>query len=235
MTNSLPKPAIVQTVGGAHYRYREELVGQALFLKSVRILSALLAGRTLLEAGLFLDAGASMRILDEVESDILFLAGPIIFRTAPEKGHEQYLKEFFQEEFDHPDPLKATQKRHRVGRRDIRAYVARAYQAGMGVSDIISVTETIERIFSGYVHGAAVHTLDTYDGRHFRVPMVRGDRSLEALRDQFSQYTSRALTALATAAKAIGDEDLFSNLYRLNHELYDEYGTLRSQAGTRSG
>ncbi|MBZ9604260.1 hypothetical protein [Phyllobacterium chamaecytisi] len=235
MTASVPKPVVVQTVVGPNYRYLEADVGQALVLKSVRILSALLAGRTLLEAGFFLDAGASMRILDEAGSDILFLAGPIIFRTAPEKSHEQYLKEFFQEEFDHSDPLKSTQKRHRVNRGKIRAYVARTYQGGMNVSDIVSVTETIDSTFSGYVHGAAVHTLDAYDGRGFRVPMAKGDHPLETIRDQFSQYTSRALSAIATAAKALGDEDLFSNLYQLDRELYDEYGSVHSDAVARSG
>ena len=83
----------------------------------------------MLQNGLVLDAGATMRAMDELDSDIMFIAGPLVFQHAREPRHAEYLAEFFQEEFDHPDPLQATQRRNRVSRRDIRAYVARTYYA----------------------------------------------------------------------------------------------------------
>jgi hypothetical protein len=103
MAGSVAPPVPVRTVNGFHYRYRESNVRQALILKSVRNYSALLALRALINAGLPLDAGAMMRVLDEVGSDILFIAGPTLFGKEPEDNHHRFLSEFFQEEFDHPN------------------------------------------------------------------------------------------------------------------------------------
>lgn len=230
MAASVPKPELINRAGNAHYRYREKDPRQALVLKLVRMLSALLSLRTLINAGLALDAGAVMRIMDELGSDIQFLAGPIIYQTAPEKNHERYLKEFFQEEFDHSNPLKSTQKRDRVSRRDIRAYVARTYQGEMNVSDIVSVTETVEQAFSGFIHGAMCHTMDAYDGRRFHIPMRPDDDPIEALTEQFSQYAHRALMSATLVAKALSDEALFAKLHTLQAELFDEWGDYRPQA-----
>jgi len=228
MAATVPPPRPKRSSSGYMvYRYLEERTQQALVLKTVRTLSALISCRLLINAGLVLDAGASLRILDELGSDIMFLAGPLVFGTEPEPRHSQYLVDFFQEEFDHADPLKSSQRRSRVPRRDIRAYVARAFNAGQPVSHVVNVTETIDSAFSGYIHGAAVHTLDVFDGLTFRIPLNTGDDPLEAIRDQFSQYVHRALMAVATAAKAVGDDALFGELYDLQRELFTEEGDLR--------
>ena len=82
MTDAVPPPSLMKTASGKpHYRYVEKHAQQALVLKCVRTLSALHALRILVSAGLSLDAGAIMRILDELGSDVMFLAGPIIFRS----------------------------------------------------------------------------------------------------------------------------------------------------------
>ena len=129
---------------GPRYRYEKSNAQQALILKSVRLFSALLSMRTLIENGLHLDAAAIFRISDEMQSDIFFLAASLVFKSEPEKIHEQFLKEFFQEEFDHPDILKSSQKRNRVSRRRIRAYNAHAYSNDRNTSKAISVNETID-------------------------------------------------------------------------------------------
>jgi hypothetical protein len=111
---AVPAPVLTRTASGPHYRYREQDVRQAIVLKSVRAYSAALAMRTLIDAGLALDAGAVMRIADELGSDILFLAGPLIFGKEPEENHRRFIQEFFQEEFDTANPLHSTQSRDRV-------------------------------------------------------------------------------------------------------------------------
>lgn len=156
----------------------------------------------------------------------MFLAGPLVFGHEPEGRHKRYLSEFFQEEFDHADPVKATQSRDRVSRKDVRAYVARTFNAGIPVSDVVAVTATLDNAFSGYVHGAAVHILDVFDGHRFCLPLEPGDGPLEAVRDQFPQYVNRATMNAATAAKALGCEDLFRELYQLQRDLFDDYGTI---------
>lgn len=163
----------------------------------------------LLNNGLVLDVGATMRVMDELGSDIMFIAGPLVFQQRCEPRHHQYLAEFFQEEFDHPDPLKATQKRNRVSRRDIRAYVARTYTVGVPVSQVVAVSETVEATFSGYVHGAAVHIMDLYDGRKFVLALETTDLPLSDIAEQYVGYVYRAMTSVAIAAKAFGDSGPF--------------------------
>jgi hypothetical protein len=60
--------------------------------------------------------------------------------------------------------------------------------------------------------------------------MAAGDDPLEAVRHQRNYYAFRAIAAVATAAKAIGDDHLFKSLYDLSKELFDENGEDRSQA-----
>ena len=186
---------------------REQKPRQALVLKSVRLSSALRAGWVLLKNGLVLDAGATMRAIDELTSDIMFIAWPLVFQHPPEPRHAQYLAEFFQEEFDHPDPLQATQKRKRLSRCDIRAYVARTFEAGLPVSQIVTLSETIDAAFSGYVHGAAAHTMDIYDARKFVLPLRATDQPLSDMMDQYVMYIYRAMMSVAIAAKALAIAD----------------------------
>lgn len=227
MARAVPQPRLIRSAAGhPTYRYREQLPQQALVLKTVRMMSALIAGKKLVDAGLAMDAGASMRILDELGSDIMFLAGPLVTGHEPEERHGAYLTEFFQEEFDHADPIQASQSRRRVSRRDIRAYVARTFNVGAPVSEVVAVTATIDNAFSGYIHGAATHIMDAFDGSRFCVPLELGDDPLEAVRDQFPQYIHRAIMNAATAAKAVGCENLFHELYELQRDLFDDYGTI---------
>ncbi|MER9032415.1 hypothetical protein [Mesorhizobium sp. M0674] len=227
MARAVPRPKMVKTASGAHYRYVEQLVQQALVLKCVRAMSALTALQTLIGAGLALDAGASMRILDEIGSDVMFLAAPLVLPVEPEERHKRYLSEFFQEEFDSENPLKATQKRHRVSRSDIRAYVARTYRVDMPVSDVVRVTETIENAFSGYIHGAAAHTIDVYDGNRFCVPLKVGDGPLEAVREQIITYAFRALVSAELVSKALRQYAMARHLRNVRIEIYDDYGAVR--------
>jgi hypothetical protein len=228
LAGTVPPPAITRTPSGSRaHRYREMTTQQALVLKSVRLYSALVAGVMLLHARLSLDVGATMRTLDEIGSDIQFLSGPAVTGTLPEPRHAEFLAEFFQEEFDNPDPLKATQKRMRVSRRDIRAYVARTFQAGFDVSQIVATTSTIDNMNSGFVHGAAVHTMDVFDGRRFTVPTADDDPRLADMRETFLMYIHRALMDVAMAAKAVGAEDEFQTLYRLTTGLFDDAGRVK--------
>ena len=223
-----PPPTWTHLHRDAHaHRYVEHQARQALVLKSVRLSSALRAGWLLLQNGLVLDAGATMRALDELESDIMFLAGPLVFQHRREPRHDQYLAEFFQKEFDHPDPLQATQKRNRVSRRDIRAYVARTYNARLPVSQVVAVTETIDATFSGYAHGAAVHIMDVYDGRKFVLPLQTADRRLSDMMEQYVLYIHRAMMAVAVAAKAFGDSGTFEMVYQAVHSVFTDDGKVQ--------
>jgi len=82
METLVPQPIWTHLHGNDHaHRYVEHQARQALVLKSVRLSSALRAGWVLLQNGLVLDAGATMRAMDELDSDIMFIAGPLVFNT----------------------------------------------------------------------------------------------------------------------------------------------------------
>lgn len=205
MASAVSGPALTPTpTGHRSYRYAEKSLEQALVLKSVRMESALQGAAVLVDARLVLDAGATFRILDELSSDLMFLAGPSRFGNREPK-HDEYLAEFFQEEFDHPDPMQSSQTRRRVSRRDVRAYIARTYSemAGAPVSTMSAVYETIDSAMSGYVHGAAVHILDVYDSTGFNVPMPAVVGPQAAIERQFPGYLFRSLGSLAFAASAL--------------------------------
>lgn len=156
----------------------------------------------------------------------MFLSGPLIFGTAPEARHEQFLEELFQEEFDQSTALSSSQSRKRVPRDKIISYVSRAYGA-KNVSEAVEVFRTIDKTYSGFIHGAGVHTLDVYDGATFSVQLMPTDAPLLGLAGQFSHYLSRAMQNTALAAKAIGSESAFITLYRAEKDLFDDFGEIR--------
>ncbi|MBI4920501.1 MAG: hypothetical protein HY834_02035 [Devosia nanyangense] len=223
MAATVPAPELVEVLPGHRsYRYTQKTLEQALVLKAVRALSGLRSLAVLEQAGLALDVGATMRTLDELSSDIMFLAGPSRTGTR-EPRHDEYLAEFYQEEFDHVDPLQATQSRHRVSRRDIRAYIARTYAGiiGADVSSISAVYETIDNAYSGYVHGAAGHIIDVYDGRTFRVPLSAHEGPQAIIERQTPGYAFRTVGSLTFAAQALGLSNLAYQLHQLAGSIAD--------------
>ncbi|MBY3238432.1 hypothetical protein [Rhizobium laguerreae] len=227
MQQVVPQPRFVTSeVGHRGHRFVEQLPQQALLLKAVRILSAIHTLKLTIDAGLLLDAGASMRILDEIGSEVQFLAAPYLTNAGREAIHDEFLTEFFQEEFDHSDVLKSSQKRHRVSRKKIRAYVVRAYRQE-DASTHTDVLRLIDNTFSGFVHGAAAHIMDTYDGKRFSVPAPGDHASLLDFRDQFSIYLHRALMDFAFAAKALGCEAIFARLYQFITTTFADEGSVR--------
>ncbi|NZD64556.1 hypothetical protein HX900_26140 [Rhizobium sp. WYCCWR 11290] len=232
---AVPRPSVARTVTGEAYRYKEQSPQQALVLKCVRMLSALQALKVLLNHRLVLDAGSMMRISDEIGHDIMFIAGPILFNRPPEARHKQFLDEFFQEEFGARNPLLSRNKRDRVSRRHIRAYNARTYSAPDGdTSKAVHVTELIDGVFSGFIHGAGAHIMDSFDGLDFQTDLSPGSHPLVAMEDQICQYIQRTIMAFCFSAMAIGRQDVFDVLYRLNGDLFDEYGELLGASSAQS-
>ncbi|MFH1517453.1 MAG: hypothetical protein ABIH17_06160, partial [Pseudomonadota bacterium] len=91
LTEAAPAPAIARYSNGKGYRYKEKSLQQAIILKLVRMLSAFISARTLIENGLYLDAASLFRIMDEIGTDIQFLCGPIVFHQPLEKRHHECL------------------------------------------------------------------------------------------------------------------------------------------------
>jgi hypothetical protein len=221
LSSVVHRPVSKKHGNGYVYRFAKQGFEEAIVLKLARLLTLLQSGKLLLDHGFLQEVGAIQRSLDEVDGDIFFLCGPLIF-GAQEPAHNQYLNEFFSEEFDKPeDPLGSTQRRHRVKRSKIRAYNARVYGGGIEVERAIRVLETIDNAYSGFVHAASVHTMDMYygDPPTFHIYGMKGTSRHRDSEDDFKNYIYRSLTSTACAAKAFDREPLFQLLYALSQQV----------------
>jgi hypothetical protein len=220
LTKRVPPPQRVQMLESFAFRYVEKTIHQAIIQKLARIISGLHAARILLESGFIQEQGALQRMLDEFKEDVTFLSYGVITNDVTNL-HLKYLEAFYQEEFDRPeDPLSSAQERPMVPRKKIRAYIARM-EAGIEGSDLdpssgVALTRTISKAYSGYVHGASPHIMEMYGGNppRFHVSGMRGTPRYVTHKNDLWNYFYRGISTFAFAAKAFGDQALFSNILR---------------------
>jgi hypothetical protein len=175
--------------------------------------------------GLAQEQGVIQRTLDEIGEDIHFL----VLAVAPGEVtplHQRYLDDFWQEEFDHQDPIKATQKRGMVQRQKIRAFIARA-----GGSDDPSTADavghTVHKAYSGFVHAASPQVMDMLEGSppRFQVSGMRSRyRGAEHVGDAWN-YFYRGLLSVTMVAKAFGEANLVNDMYVYLREFEAASGT----------
>jgi len=196
------------------FRYVEQSIDQAIIQKLARLVSGLHAARILLECGFIQEQGALQRMLDEFDEDVTFLSLAVILEDVTAL-HRQFLDAFYEEEFDKPDnPMGSTQKRPMVSRQKIRAYLARLPGSDLDPSTGVAASRTVNKAFSGYVHGASPQIMEMYGGNplRFHVSGLRGSPLWEDHRNDLWNYFYRGICAFAFAAKAFGDDALFAQI-----------------------
>ena len=120
----VPPPHTSRTrTASSVFRYTEQRIEQAIIQKLARLISGLHAARILLDHGFFQEQAALQRMLDEFREDVMFLSYAEIHNDITAL-HREYLAAFYEEEFDHEDPLRATHRRPMVPRRRIHAYIS---------------------------------------------------------------------------------------------------------------
>jgi hypothetical protein len=209
----VPPPKPIPFRDGFVYRYLEKTIHQALIQKLARVVTGLHAARVLLEHGFVQEQAALHRMLDEFQEDIMFLACAVIFDDTTEL-HRQYLSAFYEEEFDKPEsPLESTQKRPMVARRKIRAYIARMEAVDLDQSRGIELSRTVNKAYSGFVHGASPAIMDMYGGAplQFLVRGMLGTVRMSELREDLWNYFYRGIIAFGFVAKVFGDDALFES------------------------
>ena len=203
-------PEAVRLGDAYTYRYADRTIHQALIQKLARVVSGLHAAKLLTRNGFFQEQAALQRMLDEFNEDCVFLANAVV-RDDMTDLHREYLHAFYEEEFDKPgDALGSTQKRTMVSRQKIRAYLSPIPGAGTDPSAGITAMRTVQKIYSGFVHGASPQVMDMYVGDPPRWQLrgmlgtIRADEHREDLWNVFY----RGVGSFAIAAKAFGDEGL---------------------------
>jgi len=204
-----------QPMGDAYvYRYKEKSIYQAIIQKLARVVSGLQAISVLNKAGLFQEQAALQRTLDEFEEDIAFLCFGIIFDEITDL-HREYLAAFYEEEFDDPESaIRSTQRRPMISRKKIRAFVNKDRGAGYNQSSTIEIGRTISKTYSGHVHGASPHLMELYFDNLPQFHLSGGTDSpfYEDHLEDLLNYYYRSMLSFAFAAKAFGEESLFTRV-----------------------
>lgn len=213
----VPAPVRQPWKDGFVFRYQERSIEQALIQKLARQISGLHAVDALILHGLSQEQGVIQRTLDEIGEDIHFL---VLAVSDDELSplHQRYLDDFWQEEFDHPDPFKATQNRGMVPRKKIRAHTARV-GGSADPSTGHAAGHILHKTYSGFVHAASPQVMDMVGGNPPRFHISgtdRRDRRGEQVMDAWN-YFYRGLQSATMAAKAFGDADLVKDLYAALH------------------
>lgn len=217
----VPPPTPIPFRDGFVYRYMDKTIHQALIQKLARVITGLQAARVLLERGFVQEQAALHRILDEFQEDITFLSYAVIFDATTEL-HQRYLSAFYEEEFDKPEsPLESTQKRPMVARKKIRAYIARMEAIASDPSRGVELSRTVNKAYSGFVHGASPAIMDMYGGTppQFHVRGMLGTVRIAELQEDLWNYFYRGIIAFGFVAKAFGDDALVES----SRKFLDEF------------
>lgn len=226
LASRVPRPQRIPYKDSFVFRYVEKSVHQALVQKLARLVSGLHAARLLMEAGFVQEQALLQRTLDEISEDISFLSFSVVNDDST-CSHSTYLDNFFQEEFDPSDMIASSGERAAVPRKKIRAYIDRVVSGSKGSSKHLDASRTVSKTYSGYIHAASPQIMDMYGGNPPRF-QVRGmfgtDRHLEHSADLWN-YFYRGILAFGIAAKAFGDEELFSSIRKFSDEFSQVTGT----------
>lgn len=208
----VPSPQLVTRSGLRVFRYLEQTPDQAIVQKLARLVSALRATRVLLNCGFVQEVGVLKRVLDETQQDIGFILSGL---KDPSDLDREFLEAFYEEEFDRDTALASTQKRKMIPRRKIRDRVARFFSEAPGSplnrSSVAEVERTIDKMQSGYVHGASGHLMEMYGGPlgqfQFHMNGMQGTRLQRVCGEEFWRYVHRAILVFAMAVYRFrGDE-----------------------------
>ncbi len=207
--NAIPnKPQRIKLSFGETYRFAEKNIYQAIIQKLARSQSAVRAAKVLLVNGFVQEQNILHRIIDETTQDITFLVLAVTNDDMTDL-HKNFLDAFWREEIDESgDISKSEQKRPMIPRRRIRAYLARSCDAGFGESTVINGIKTIDKMNSGFVHGASPQIMDMYGGSppHFHISgMLHTPRIKEGERALW-HYLYRSFLPYIMVAKALGLE-----------------------------
>lgn len=209
MESHIDQPEFVDIQGVRVFRYRTHTDSLACFLKGIKMVSTLNASLVLLREGYTQEIGALCRIIDDLHNEILFLQ---VLETERKLSDDQIklLNDFYQEEFDNmQSPFNSTQKRDTVPAKKIHAAIGRLAETIANPSDMQELSRTLNRSYSGYVHGAYIHIMEMFGGSsttnlHFHTEGMLGTPRIAEWQEQFGKYLHRALITAVFVARKLG-------------------------------
>ena len=208
------------------FRYKQKTIEQALVQKLARVVTGLRSAYLLVNHGMLQEQAAIQRMLDEFQQDVTFLSYAIIFDELTDL-HRRYLDAFYMEEYDNPnDPVDSSQNRPSIPRQKIRAYIAVKESEVNEPSRGNALTRTLNKAYSGFVHGASPQIMNMYGGRppRFQVQGQLNTPHQQPHKKDLWNYFYRGLISFAEVACAF-------RLTELHLKLEDIVKNFAQQAG----
>jgi len=170
----------------------------------------------LLRTGHVQELGALFRMLDEFNEDILFLCQGLRSGEIT-KLHKDYLKGFYQDEFDVPNsPLASKQNRPMIPRKKIHAANSRISEQELNESDNKELHRTLSKAYSGYVHAASTHIMEMYGGNpgKYHLSGMIGTPRIDEFTNNAWDYFYRGLLSFMMVALTFKEKDMLGKLYK---------------------
>jgi hypothetical protein len=128
--------------------------------------------------------------------------------------HDEYLKQFWQEDYgDASQPVATRIPRGQTRRSKIRAFLNRAFgQSDPSMADAVGAL--VHGAYSGFVHGAAPHLMELFDegSRKFMLfGISRNIRRIDYILNAQNVFY-RGLMSGAVVSKALGSEAVLADL-----------------------
>jgi len=223
-------PRFVRVRGLPQFRHEPKSDLLMSYLKCLRAISSLNAALVLLRSGFIQEVGALCRCIDEFCEDVRFLATPLGDGGKYSQDQQRLVEEFFKEEFlDSSSPLLEVAPRNRVPRDKVRAGIARIQGQPINPHDANHLFRTIDKSFSGYVHGAYVHIMEMYGGPaleqcQFHTCGMLGTPRISEWTETLANYVYRLTLTIEIVAKRCNDERVGKHLEELRLRFEESTG-----------
>jgi hypothetical protein len=189
------------------FEYKKQTIEVVVILKLIRAAQGLAALDVLCRAGLFVDLGAGVRLVNDCVEEVYFLLEN--YPESPSMKVQQFMDGFFENIIE--GYLQS--ETHAVPRAKIRSAYVRILKGGQ--DDMTRRTaERIYKTFCGYVHANYAHIMEIY-GEHKDVYNLAGVQSTsqkEIRMEHVRLATSSVLMAGIFAAQKFKRRELYSEM-----------------------
>ncbi len=209
LRSRLEHPIYYSVRGGCRFSFPSRNWPLFMYLRAVRVVSAMNAMMRLLVVGHTQEMGVLARTVTDFLNEMLF-AREAMATDHPTAQQQRLLEQFFADEVIPFDEFTAERKASYLGRREVRASAARQLANDGDTHAVQKLTQYIEMGFDGYVHGHYSQIMELYEGasERFHVRGVLGSPHIEIWDQEMGILTVAAFNGLTELAEALKDDQL---------------------------
>ena len=221
------KPEYIELGNRKVFRYKNKSVNIASIQYMARIISGLYSTKLLIENTFIQECNTLYRTIDEFNQNILFLGFSLIDDEITTL-QQTFLDNFFQEEFDNPEnAFLSTQKRGMVSRDKIRAFISQRKENSVNASDTQQNYVTIDKFYSGFIHGTSVSIIDMYSANpsQYHLNGLSNEApSVDLAKRYFEDRLYESILSLSFISFALKENDIYKNIKSLRFEFERQTG-----------